>query len=213
MSFNLSRPSCSAYIPPFNFDNECLHDLDFDREPTTLETFSRTIRNYVPSSIPIPTAAPTPPRVSRPVSFGSFLSPSTHTTSPPTRERERERESEWKRRGSETSSSQSERERERWATGTQRTSGSGAGDMPVFSLDDDIAEDGPREDERRVTRYPGVGDTEEVLWAGWDVLTDVSSGDGDPVKSRYAPFFLTYPPFRCRGISSVRVCVCVGMCR
>ncbi|KAI0684773.1 hypothetical protein C8T65DRAFT_701928 [Cerioporus squamosus] len=116
-------------------------------EPTTLETFSRTIRNYVPSSIPIPTAAPTPPRVSRPVSFGSFLTPSTYATSPPARERT----SEWKRRGSETSSP-SER---------------GAGEMPVFSLDDDIPEDGPR-----VTRYPGVGDTEEVLWAGWDTLAD-----------------------------------------
>jgi hypothetical protein len=39
-----------------------------------LESFSRTVRNYVPSSIPIPTAAPTPPRVSRPVSFGRFMS-------------------------------------------------------------------------------------------------------------------------------------------
>lgn len=86
--------------------------------------------------------------MSRPVSFGSFLTPSTHTTSPPARERIR--------RGSETSSQ----------------SGTGAGEMPVFSLDDDIPEDGPREDERRVTRYPGVGDTEEVLWAGWDVLAD-----------------------------------------
>lgn len=44
--------------------------------------------------------------------------------------------------------------------------------MPVFSLDDDIPEDTLREEDRRVTRYPGVGDTEEVLWAGWDALAD-----------------------------------------
>ncbi|KAF8890452.1 hypothetical protein BD779DRAFT_1517758 [Infundibulicybe gibba] len=36
------------------------------REPTMLESFSRTVRNYVPSSIPIPSAAPSPPLVSRP---------------------------------------------------------------------------------------------------------------------------------------------------
>ncbi|RPD54134.1 hypothetical protein L226DRAFT_312631 [Lentinus tigrinus ALCF2SS1-7] len=155
MAFNHSRLSCSAYVSPFDFDDDDRLP-GFDREPTTLETFSRTIRNYVPSSIPIPTAAPTPPRVSRPVSFGSFLTPSTHTHTAPTRE-------EWKRRGSETSSQSSR----------------GASEMPVFSLDDDIPAD-----ERRVTRYPGVGDTEEVLWAGWDVLADVAGADGEPVKSR-----------------------------
>ncbi|KAF9024568.1 hypothetical protein BDZ89DRAFT_1068964 [Hymenopellis radicata] len=33
----------------------------FAREPTMLQSFSRTVRNYVPSSIPIPAAAPSPP--------------------------------------------------------------------------------------------------------------------------------------------------------
>ncbi|KAK2465840.1 hypothetical protein APHAL10511_001481 [Amanita phalloides] len=42
------------------------------REQTALESFSRTLRTYVPSSIHIPRAAPSPPLVSRPVSFGSF---------------------------------------------------------------------------------------------------------------------------------------------
>ena len=42
-------------------------------QPTMLESFSRTLRTYVPSSIPIPTAAPSPPLVSRPLSFGSFM--------------------------------------------------------------------------------------------------------------------------------------------
>ncbi|KAI0051493.1 hypothetical protein FA95DRAFT_1534680 [Auriscalpium vulgare] len=47
------------------------------RQPTRLEGLSRTMRSYVPSSIsiPIPSAAPSPPRVSLPVSFGSFMSP------------------------------------------------------------------------------------------------------------------------------------------
>ncbi|KAK0455540.1 uncharacterized protein EV420DRAFT_576343 [Desarmillaria tabescens] len=39
----------------------------FSRELTMLESFSRTVRNYVPSSIPIPAAVPSPPLVSRPV--------------------------------------------------------------------------------------------------------------------------------------------------
>ncbi|KAL1937335.1 hypothetical protein VTO73DRAFT_13848 [Trametes versicolor] len=137
-----------------------------DREPTTLESFSRTIRNYVPSSIPIPTAAPSPPRVSRPVSFGSFLTPAT---APTTRDRSTSGESydnTWRRRGSEASSAAEPAGRSPWQ---QR---GGDRDMPVFSLDDDIPEDTLREEDRRVTRYPGVGDTEEVLWAGWDALAD-----------------------------------------
>ncbi|TFK70484.1 hypothetical protein BDN72DRAFT_856888 [Pluteus cervinus] len=44
-------------------------------EPNMLESFSRTMRSYIPNiPIPIPTtAAPSPPLVSRPVSFGSFM--------------------------------------------------------------------------------------------------------------------------------------------
>jgi hypothetical protein len=52
-----------------------------NREPTMLENFSRTVRNFVPSSIPIPTAAPSPPRVSRPVSFG-FMTAAGSTPNP-----------------------------------------------------------------------------------------------------------------------------------
>ncbi|KAI0365441.1 hypothetical protein BV20DRAFT_954256 [Pilatotrama ljubarskyi] len=160
-----------------------------DREPTTLENFSRTIRNYVPSSIPIPTAAPSPPRVSRPVSFGSFLTPSI---APTVRDRDRERERDrnraasgdmpdtWKRRGSDTSAAADPRdERLRWPGQQQQLQYRGGDrDMPVFSLDDDPPEDedGNREEDRRVTRYPGVGDTEEVRWAGWDVLADGEHG-------------------------------------
>ncbi|TFK32507.1 hypothetical protein BDQ12DRAFT_692387 [Crucibulum laeve] len=43
----------------------------------SLSSLSRTLRTYVPSSIhiPVPTAAPSPPLVSRPVSFGRFSAP------------------------------------------------------------------------------------------------------------------------------------------
>lgn len=46
--------------------------------PSTFHSLTRTLRSYVPSSIhiPIPSAAPSPPLVSRPVSFGRFSSDS-----------------------------------------------------------------------------------------------------------------------------------------
>ena len=43
-------------------------------QPTLLESVSRRVRTYVPSSILIPAACPTPPHVSRPVSFGTISS-------------------------------------------------------------------------------------------------------------------------------------------
>ena len=151
-----------------------------DREPTTLESFSRTIRHYVPSSIPIPTAAPSPPRVSRPVSFGSFLTPST-APSDPVRDRtdSNDMPDTWKRRGSDAATADP-RGRLPWASQQAFRSPDKDQDMPVFNLDDDVSEYGPQEADRRTTRYPGVGDTEEVLWAGWDVLTD-----GEYAKPRY----------------------------
>ena len=183
----------SIYHPPFIYSD---HDVDFGssrshsandhREPTPLEAFSRTIRNYVPSSIPIPSAAPSPPRVSRPVSFGSFLTTTQATSAsvPPTA---RERDNDRKRRGSDASSAAAADSRGRWTGSGQRKSEPG-GEMPVFSLDDDIPEDDPPEDGKLVTRYPGVGDTEEVLWAGWDVLADVADGNAEQAKTRYVPF-------------------------
>ncbi|KIY62484.1 hypothetical protein CYLTODRAFT_447171 [Cylindrobasidium torrendii FP15055 ss-10] len=49
----------------------------FTREPTMLESFSRTVRTYVPSSIPIPASAPLPPTVSRSVVTSTSQTPST----------------------------------------------------------------------------------------------------------------------------------------
>ncbi|KAI0313811.1 hypothetical protein OF83DRAFT_1294179 [Amylostereum chailletii] len=47
------------------------------KQPTRFENISRTMHNYVPSSISIaiPSAALSPPRVSRPLSFGKFMTP------------------------------------------------------------------------------------------------------------------------------------------
>ncbi|OSD01851.1 hypothetical protein PYCCODRAFT_1435871 [Trametes coccinea BRFM310] len=157
-----------------------------DRDPSrsTLESFSRTIRHYVPSSIPIPSAAPTPPRVSRPVSFGSFLSPSagvsgsTAQNAAVARERTPSGDAEetWKRRGSDTVAMPADaRGRLPWSDQYQQQPSRAVGrdqDMPVFSLDDDVLEDTSGDSDRRGTRYPGVGNTEEILWAAWDVLTD-----------------------------------------
>ncbi|OBZ65051.1 hypothetical protein A0H81_14964 [Grifola frondosa] len=138
------------------------------RELSTLETFSRTIRNYVPSSIPIPSAAPSPPRVSRPVSFGSFLTPSM---SPGFRGGKGGIPDASKRRGSDASSS---RPRDRSGWNGQRVTET-SGDVAVFSLDDDAVQEEPRETHRPFTRYPGVEDVEEILWAGWDNLIEDNS--------------------------------------
>lgn len=122
------------------------------REPTMLEAFSRTMRNYVPSSIPVPSAAPSPPRVSRPVSFGSFMSssPAFSPTSAPSE----------KRRGS--------------ATGPRdphlvSTAGRGQSDSPRY---DPVILDSGDEDQElgRTVTYPGLKDEEDIVWAGWDTL-------------------------------------------
>ena len=153
---------------PYDDDADCFDDHS---DPTPLETFSRTIRNYVPSSIPIPSAAPSPPRVSRPVSFGSFLNPTAPTATSPS-----------------ASSLTAAERRRRPSDGPSGRQHRTSAEMPVFSLDDDV----PRDDDgdRRTTRYPGVGDTETVVWAGWDALTNAVDGNGGPTKPRYvrAPY-------------------------
>jgi hypothetical protein len=71
-NFSLQFPLklTSSTPPPYTYYHH-------QSEPTILETFSRTVRTYVPSSIPIAsTPRPTPPRVSKPVSFGRFMNPS-----------------------------------------------------------------------------------------------------------------------------------------
>ncbi|KAI0915567.1 hypothetical protein AcV5_003752 [Taiwanofungus camphoratus] len=148
------------------------------REPTTLETFSRAIRNYVPSSIPIPSAAPSAPRVSRPMSFGSFLTPSM---SPQTRGDDEDAPHTSKRRGSDISGSRS---RERMSWGQYGASGE---EGAVFSLDEEVVQDEADNNRRSATRYPGVEETEQIIWAGWDCLAG-----GDPAKTKRL-LLLGYP--------------------
>ena len=102
-------------LPRYSNSSRQLSPQRYSNSPTssTLESLSRTIRDYVPSSIhiPVPTAGPSPPLVSRPiVSYAQFsASPtttSTHQRSPSTQthtrttsqqefEREYEREGEF----------------------------------------------------------------------------------------------------------------------
>lgn len=51
-----------------------------NREPTTLESLSRAIRNYVPNSISIPTVSPTSSIASRPISMGGIAGHPQGTT-------------------------------------------------------------------------------------------------------------------------------------
>ncbi|KZT13315.1 uncharacterized protein LAESUDRAFT_719678 [Laetiporus sulphureus 93-53] len=138
------------------------------REPTTLETFSRTIRQYVPSSIPIPSATPSPPRVSRPVSFGSFLTPLmaqyAHEAGPSSSGTYRRRASDATIAGS------SDRD---W--GGRRTPGE---ENAIFDLDEELPPSTGHQG-RIAALYPGVDSKEEITWAGWDQLVE-----GDPAKLR-----------------------------
>ena len=60
------------------------HPFSSNSEPTMLANFSRTVRNYVPSSILIPTATPAPPHVSHPGSVvGSFMLSTLLSVLPP----------------------------------------------------------------------------------------------------------------------------------
>jgi hypothetical protein len=116
-------------------------------EPTLLESVSRRVRTYVPSAIPISAARPTPPRVSRPVSFGTISS----STSSSNR----------KRRGSDVSSVDQ---------------GGMLDDDGVFPTDGDELGGAPRGEGRGLIKYPRSEDVdgEEIVWARWDSLGDGS---------------------------------------
>jgi hypothetical protein len=126
-----------------------------------LETFSRTVRNYVPTSIPVPAAAPSPPRVSKPVSFGSFMAPpgpsivsSTNNNSlgaavignQPT----------WRMRG-----------------GGQLDSADI--DVPsIFSPDDEDCETTISTDQP-LTTYPTASEGDDIMWSRWDAFIENGS--------------------------------------
>ena len=129
-----------------------------------MESFSRTIRGYVPSSIPIPTAVPTPPRVSRPLSFGSFLSPSRTSSSSRSRGPNPETES-TKRRGSDVGADN----RAAWRAQQPEPQEADA----IFSLDEEVMPE--TVEENTATRYPGTMHGENIAWARWDAVEDGSA--------------------------------------
>ena len=136
-------------------------------EPSTLESFSRTIRGYVPSSIPIPSVAPTPPRVSRPVSFGSFLTPSRASSSSAHRRGSDAEGNNWKRRGSDVSSDHRGPawEEKRWRANEVEEA--------VFNLDEEIHHDERSPSLRPTpTTYPSTDTGEDVICATFGSVTD-----------------------------------------
>lgn len=134
-----------------------------------LESFSRSVRNYVPSSIPIPSALPAPPRVSRPVSVGSFLPPSLLSTSPASPS------SGIPRRKGTGSSGTGAISTVDWRARSTGQYASGLDE--VFGSDEEEAALRSPGIGRTLssTSYPGVGDGDSILWSRWDELKEGSS--------------------------------------
>jgi hypothetical protein len=145
----LTMTRCSLFIiPPLNF--LCLLNPYSIRQPSRLEGLSRTVRNYVPTSISIavPSASPSPPRVSLPISFGRFMSP-THQSAPLD--------------GMGTDRRQS------WGMETGATSLD-----EVLTLDHQTGQTSAQRSD--LPRYPGSDDSECITWARWDALLPDGGG-------------------------------------
>lgn len=112
------------------------------REPTTLESFSRAIRNYVPHSISIPGASLTPPLASRPISVGRTTNSSQGIAI------------------SQMSSNQSDNSPQRHH----------AIDLDNDLLG--ISPQSPHSPSDGLTTYPASGSEEDdqIVWSGWDSL-------------------------------------------
>ncbi|KAH7904116.1 hypothetical protein BJ138DRAFT_30898 [Hygrophoropsis aurantiaca] len=136
-------------------------------EPSMLETFSRTVRNYVPTSIPVPIAAPSPARVSRPVSFGSFLvAPGGVGAATPSNPR---RSSIHIRQSSGLSSQPTGRIR----SGVPFDSNE-VDDDAVFGSEDEDQESTFAGDQR-LASYPTAGEGDTIMWSCWDTLSELNS--------------------------------------
>ncbi|KIK97003.1 hypothetical protein PAXRUDRAFT_825396 [Paxillus rubicundulus Ve08.2h10] len=149
------------------------------RQPTMLENFSRTVRNYVPTSIPVPTAAPTPPRVSRPVSFGSFMGVNLGSLNSPAMGR-----------------NISDRHRRHATESLPSSRAKEALDGEDFGSEDE----GAPPENLRLTAYPTVSEGDTILWSRWDTLTQHNS------KPRRV-LFLGYPSgfqmWDCTNLASI----------
>ncbi|KAG1787184.1 uncharacterized protein HD556DRAFT_1410590 [Suillus plorans] len=137
------------------------------REPTMLENFSRAVRNYVPTSIPVPASAPSPPRVSRPVSFGSFMAPPGASTSPkipivsPTARKPLGagpigNQQNWRMRpGAKLDSADDD-------------------EHAIFGSDDEDCESAFSGDQP-LTTYPTAAEGDSIMWSRWDTLIENGS--------------------------------------
>ena len=138
------------------------------REQTAFESLSRTLRTYVPSTIhiPVPRSVPSPPLVSRPVSFGSFsASNGTPQPSPIDHVQQGRRGFEVQDRGRHFHGRTSSQ-----PVNNITTSGSGL--TRAFQYRDRSLE--PTSPSPRGMSYPGseVIHVEPILWAKWDGLGD-----------------------------------------
>jgi hypothetical protein len=109
------------------------------------------VRNYVPTSISIaiPSASPSPPRVSLPISFGRFMSP-THPTA----------------------------SLDSTGTDRRRSWGVEAGAKTldeVLTLDQHQTSQG-RTQHSDLSHYPGSDNSENITWAQWDALDPCGGG-------------------------------------
>ncbi|KAH7888262.1 hypothetical protein F5I97DRAFT_1926687 [Phlebopus sp. FC_14] len=185
-----AQPEQRTLSPPPRMTQGHTRSPVLAREPTMLENFSRTVRSYVPTSIPVPTAAPSPPRVSRPVSFGSFnvANPGiTHTPSV----------------GHNVRTSPGSDEVSSRASGHQpsiRMKGTHSGSTGVESAlfgseDEDVQPENPR-----LTAYPTVGEGDTILWSRWDMLTQPNS---KPLRILFVGYNSGFQIWDCTNLGSV----------
>ncbi|KAG1733244.1 uncharacterized protein EDB91DRAFT_1149677 [Suillus paluster] len=140
------------------------------REPTMLETFSRTVRNYVPTSIPVPASAPSPPRVSKPVSFGSFMAPpGPSSLSPPGPKIPIVSPTARKPLGTGIDGNRSTW---RMRTGGQLDSAD-VNEPAIFGSEDEDSE--TTFSDQPLTTYPTAAEGDSIMWSRWDTLIENGS--------------------------------------
>jgi hypothetical protein len=141
------------------------------REPTMLENFSRTVRNYVPTSIPVPASAPSPPRVSKPVSFGSFMAPpGSSSLTPPGPKIPAVSQTTRKPLGAGLIGNQ-----QTWKMKSGAQLDSADVDEPAgFGSEDEDCESSFSGDQP-LTTYPTAAEGDSIMWSRWDTLIENGS--------------------------------------
>ncbi|KAH7923186.1 hypothetical protein BV22DRAFT_1015894 [Leucogyrophana mollusca] len=154
-----------------------------------LENFSRTVRNYVPTSIPVPIAAPSPARVSRPVSFGSFLvPPGGATVGTPTTHR-----------GSGSHTRRSSGQPTWRIRGGVQFDSAEVDDAAVFGSEDEDQESTFAGDQR-LTSYPTVGEGDTIMWSRWDTLSELTL---KPQRLLFLGYSSGFQLWNCTNLGSV----------